>query len=173
MTGFFEECRDILFQLKKHRMELDEAIPLVEAFVSDRALLSPADALLLRAEEVGWDRAHESATCGHARANYRDPQWGTPEYAGNERCEFCDAVSALQARIESLEANAKVDGLLIASLRDERDIWKERARWMSGSADFGPEGVAYEGFKMQGYVNDPTPEEIAARVEQKRKERTP
>lgn len=42
----------------------------------------------------GWNRAHEPANCGHARANYKDPKWGSPEYRGEERCEFCAAVAA-------------------------------------------------------------------------------
>ena len=54
--------------------------------------------------EKGWTTAHEPAKCGHARANWKDPQFGTTEYAGNERCEFCDAITAYRARIEALEA---------------------------------------------------------------------
>ena len=37
--------------------------------------------------------AHESAGCGHARANWKDPKWGTTEYTGEERCEFCYALA--------------------------------------------------------------------------------
>ena len=40
----------------------------------------------------GWDVAHEPAPCGHARANWKDPKYSTPEYEGEERCEFCDAL---------------------------------------------------------------------------------
>ena len=41
--------------------------------------------------ERGWMAAHENAPCGHARANWKDPKYGTREYEGEERCEFCDA----------------------------------------------------------------------------------
>jgi hypothetical protein len=44
--------------------------------------------------EEGWDRAHEPAKCGHARANYKDPKYGTSKYAGEEECEFCAALAA-------------------------------------------------------------------------------
>jgi hypothetical protein len=38
----------------------------------------------------GWQTAHESAPCGHARANIRDPKFGTWDYQGEERCEMCE-----------------------------------------------------------------------------------
>lgn len=38
---------------------------------------------------AGWDMAHESLLCGHARANLRDPKYGTTAYQGEERCEMC------------------------------------------------------------------------------------
>lgn len=49
---------------------------------------------LLRAFEQGFQLAHEPAECGHARANYKDPKFGTPEYHGEEQCEFCAALAA-------------------------------------------------------------------------------
>lgn len=45
------------------------------------------------AEQRGWDLAHEPAKCGHARANYKDPKYGTPDYQGEEECEFCTALA--------------------------------------------------------------------------------
>jgi hypothetical protein len=44
-----------------------------------------------QAEARGWSLAHGAAQCGHARANYKDPLYGTAEYQGNERCEACAA----------------------------------------------------------------------------------
>ena len=37
---------------------------------------------------------YEPAKCGHARANWKDPNWGTPDYKGEEKCEACAAVAA-------------------------------------------------------------------------------
>lgn len=37
-----------------------------------------------------WELAHDTAGCGHARANWKDPKYGTPEYDGDERCEVCE-----------------------------------------------------------------------------------
>lgn len=67
-----------------------------------RALPPEADALpevqqaYLKGHRDGSDLAHEPAKCGHARANYKDPSFGTPAYQGNERCEFCEAVQRLE-----------------------------------------------------------------------------
>jgi len=44
--------------------------------------------------EQGWMASHENAPCGHARANWKDPNYGTPEYDGDERCEFCAALAS-------------------------------------------------------------------------------
>jgi len=43
--------------------------------------------------EEGWSVAHEPASCGHARANWKDPSYDTPEYDGDEKCEFCAALA--------------------------------------------------------------------------------
>src|SRR5258708_1887157 len=40
-----------------------------------------------------WDLAHSPAKCGHARANWKDPKYGTPEYQGDERCEVCALIA--------------------------------------------------------------------------------
>ena len=39
----------------------------------------------------GWHAAHEAAPCGHAHVHWRDPNWGTPDYDGDETCDVCDA----------------------------------------------------------------------------------
>lgn len=52
------------------------------------------DPVQMTAWEEGWNLAHEPAKCGHARANYKDPNFGTPEYRGDEKCEFCAALAA-------------------------------------------------------------------------------
>lgn len=52
------------------------------------------DPKLMEAFEAGWDLAHEPARCGHARANWKDPNYGTPKYKGHEKCEFCAALKA-------------------------------------------------------------------------------
>lgn len=54
------------------------------------------------AEEV-WDAAHEAAPCGHARANYKDPKYGTPEYKGEERCEVCFELTPLREVLKEAE----------------------------------------------------------------------
>lgn len=56
--------------------------------------------------EEGWSVAHEPALCGHARANWKDPNFGTPEYDGDERCEFCAALASPTPR-ESLAAEGE------------------------------------------------------------------
>ena len=50
--------------------------------------------------DEGFTMAHEPAGCGHARANWKDPNFGTPEYDGREECEFCSALAALEPRTD-------------------------------------------------------------------------
>jgi hypothetical protein len=59
------------------------------------------------AELKGWNLAHEPARCGHARANWKDPAWGTPEYDGDEKCEACTAIAAQAARFEKIVREVK------------------------------------------------------------------
>ena len=56
------------------------------------------EAALLAAEQRAWDLAHSPAKCGHARANWKDPRYGTPEYQGEERCEVCEQVTRAERR---------------------------------------------------------------------------
>jgi hypothetical protein len=51
----------------------------------------------------GWRLAHEPARCGHARANYKDPKYGTLEYQGDEKCEACSLFAELQKENEALK----------------------------------------------------------------------
>ncbi len=51
----------------------------------------------------GWQMAHESAGCGHARANWRDPKYGTLDYDGAEFCEMCVLTTQFERLQKSLE----------------------------------------------------------------------
>jgi hypothetical protein len=51
-----------------------------------------------------WNMAHSPAPCGHARANWKDPNFGKPEYQGDERCEICAALDAVKAALTVSEA---------------------------------------------------------------------
>ena len=69
-------------------------------------LIAAVEALREKADNAwneAWDLAHEPARCGHVRANYKDPKFGTPEYKGNEKCEACAEVEALRERVAGLE----------------------------------------------------------------------
>ena len=55
-----------------------------------------------KGEEFMWNLAHEPAKCGHARANWKDPQWGTPAYKGNEKCEACQAIAVERERVRKM-----------------------------------------------------------------------
>ena len=74
------------------------------------------DEAQMAAWEEGWSLAHEPARCGHARANWKDPNWGTAEYEGAEKCEFCEAVEALRADVEALGVAAT---LFLDQLHDD------------------------------------------------------
>ncbi len=57
-----------------------------------------------KAWEEGWSLAHEPAKCGHARANYKDPKWGTSEYQGDEKCEACAQIEIYRSRVKAKDA---------------------------------------------------------------------
>ena len=62
----------------------------------------------MRIETLGFEGAHALMKCGHARGDYRDPEYGTTAYAGNEKCVGCQSVE--QAKLEAfLEAEALCD----------------------------------------------------------------
>ena len=90
--------------------------------INPRPLLTKEQA---DAWEDGWSLAHEAARCGHARANWKDPNWGTPEYKGDEKCEACAAVA--KARAEAFEEAARWHDA-------QRQPWSELAH----SIRYGP-----------------------------------
>jgi len=57
----------------------------------------------LKIHNAGFELAHESAKCGHARANYRDPNYKPRDTeCDSSKCEFCAALAA-RASVESGE----------------------------------------------------------------------
>ena len=54
--------------------------------------------LLAAVSNDGFELAHESAKCGHARANYRDPKYirGMSTESDSSKCEFCEALKLAQ-----------------------------------------------------------------------------
>lgn len=71
------------------------------------------------------------------RLNEAECTCGVPPY--DLACGYCSLLSQIRAALEAAEADARQ---LRAALEKACDV----AVWMSGSADFGPEGVAFEGW---------------------------
>jgi len=69
-----------------------------------------------------WKIAHEPAKCGHARANWKDPKYGTPEYDGDERCEVCAEVERLREAAADFLLYAIGTGLVDAYDRDREAV---------------------------------------------------
>ena len=63
----------------------------------------------MRIEGMGFEEAHELRPCGHSRGDYRDPKYGTSEYAGDERCVACDQITVLKVENERLKAPVSDD----------------------------------------------------------------
>ncbi len=59
----------------------------------------------------GWATAHEPASCGHARANWKDPLFGTPQYRGQEKCEICEAAPSKSEAVADAERLKLADKL--------------------------------------------------------------
>ena len=59
---------------------------------AEAALAQKRKDSIAQAKEIE-DRLHAPASCGHARANWKDPKFGTPEYRGEEQCEVCVLVA--------------------------------------------------------------------------------
>jgi len=78
----------------------------------------------VRLENVGFEAAHELCACGHSRGDYRDPQYGTDAYAGNEKCVGCE--TNFQARAEGRKTGLK-EAAIIAE--------QEMHQWDSMEAD--------------------------------------
>lgn len=71
--------------------------------------------------EEGWTAAHENAPCGHARANWKDPNFGTPEYAGEEQCEFCTELGVLTGKIHPTPPGWKAAWAFYKRMRTHHD----------------------------------------------------
>ena len=60
--------------------------------------------------DEAWDICHEASECGHARANRKDPKYGTPEYKGEEKCEFCEKLAKLDELILAADGVSSLGG---------------------------------------------------------------
>lgn len=84
---------DMVAQHEKWRI-VKELNRYVEELQGDE--MDPIYQAALKLHNAGFELAHESARCGHARANYRDPNYkrGDAE-CDSSQCEFCNALAAL------------------------------------------------------------------------------
>lgn len=93
---------DYLRQAEALQADLDAAgLVIVQREPTEK--MDDLNAEYQRGYSEGWDVAHEPAPCGHARANWKDPEYGTDDYKGNEVCEFCDALEAKDEEIKNKE----------------------------------------------------------------------
>ena len=87
--------------------------------------------------EDGWELAHEPARCGHARANYKDPNYGTADYRGEEKCEFCSGVERGREAMDVLACAGEIKStrrrgvFILAWLEDEEWAAKDFKDWQS------------------------------------------
>lgn len=93
-----------------------------DVFLFDKHARQLACEFRAYAESV-WDLAHSAAQCGHARANWKDPQFGTKEYMGDERCEACAALTEQAREIERLKAELRAWDTHNAGFQQERIEW--------------------------------------------------
>lgn len=68
----------------------------------ERLLADEREKAKLEGEEFMWNLAHEPARCGHARANWKDPEWGTPAYKGHEKCEACQTIAVERENVKEM-----------------------------------------------------------------------
>lgn len=103
-------------------LEAAATIERLRAELTLRQLLPRERQIRLAGFDEGFSLAHERASCGHVRANWLDPQYGTPEYAGNEKCEAC----AIEARAATARSTAFREAADLINLN--KDIVLDEAR---------------------------------------------
>lgn len=98
------------------------------------------------AEQRIWSLAHDPAKCGHARANYKDPNYGTPEYHGDEKCDACEAEKRGMLRAaEIVDRQAEDEGLWFqAQTASEAYLQQELRRLHAAIEGKTPEECALE-----------------------------
>lgn len=52
----------------------------------------------IRIQNLGYEEAHKLRPCGHSQGDFRDPDYGTEKYVGNESCVGCDSVEGATRR---------------------------------------------------------------------------
>lgn len=95
LPDLWDACDDAATAIERLVRERDEALRRVTQRIRDEVEIF----------HEGFATAHENAGCGHARANWRDPNYGTDNYRGEERCEFCDALTKARAEAERLRTS--------------------------------------------------------------------
>jgi hypothetical protein len=102
-----------------------------------QALLPALEQQLIQKWTEGFELAHELAKCGHARANYRDPNYKTSDAeCDSSKCEFCEAIAALEQRERELidraigafdDAYCRVDDPLMGVIKGRKAMAELRA----------------------------------------------
>lgn len=87
----------------------------------------------IKARTEGFELAHELAKCGHARANYRDPNYKSGDTeCDSSKCEFCARERALQEELALVKGRLDTftrcnigAAEVVRNARDEIAAWKE------------------------------------------------
>lgn len=49
----------------------------------------PVEVEIVRIQNIGFEEAHQLRGCGHSVGDFRDPNYGTDKYKGEEKCVGC------------------------------------------------------------------------------------
>lgn len=155
---------------------IDEALPLIRALM--KRVQAQDNEIKIRVEREAKHYKHEIPNSGEILyclvCGYKKP-WGIfDQGSGSTVCVECrDLGQHGQARIAALEATlARYQNLEQAFLDERQQAWDERDACRDRIAALEAElDIVYRWRGDDGYEGErPTPEEIAARVEQNRKE---
>lgn len=54
---------------------------------------------IVRIQNIGFEEAHRLTSCGHSVGDYRDKNYGTNKYDGDEKCVGCESIKEERERI--------------------------------------------------------------------------
>jgi hypothetical protein len=100
---------------------------------------------VLKIHNAGFELAHESAKCGHARANYRDPNYKKGDTECDcSKCEFCEALAAQPVPAEGAQARLRELQSEFAILSRACGNWRE---WPEGTVSKNVPDYAHDDWK--------------------------
>lgn len=94
-----------------HKEQLLERLRSHKRYETGHDTTDPIACEIVRIQNIGFEEAHKLHSCGHSVGDFRDPNYGTDKYDGDERCVACEQLLEIREKVREKEMTLRASFL--------------------------------------------------------------